>query len=263
MREAFTMWRDTRMIMLVAVVAAVYAAILIPFKAFQIIPGFVSVRPANVFPVIFGLMFGPAAAWGSAIGNLIGDIFGGTLSPGSIFGFIGNFFYGMIGYKLWGSLGPLSSGNEPNFRTNTGKQLAEYVVIAAVASALTASTIAWGLDTLGLAPFPAISVSIGINNFLTSAILGPILLFLLWGRVKDLGLLYPDVMRNEDLPNVSSSRTQLAAVGLLVVAFVWIAVGTFVAPPGSTVQLVLGAVGLVLAFAFAAISGERLSSIVS
>jgi energy-coupling factor transport system substrate-specific component len=28
MREVFTMWRDTRMILLVAVVAAVYAAIL-------------------------------------------------------------------------------------------------------------------------------------------------------------------------------------------------------------------------------------------
>lgn len=263
MREVFTMWRDTRMIMLVAVVAAVYAAILIPFKGLTLIPGFVSVRPANVFPVIFGLMFGPAATWGSAIGNLIGDIFGGTLSPGSIFGFIGNFFYGMVGYKLWGSLGPLSSGEEPDFRSNTGKQLAEYVLIAAVASALTASIIAWGLDILGLVPFPAISISVFVNNFLTSAILGPILLYLLWGRVKDLGLLYPEVMRREDLPNVASSRTQLAAYGFLVVAFVWVVVGTFVAETGSTFQLVLGAAGLVLAFVFAAISGERLSAIVS
>ena len=34
------------------------------------------VRPANVFPFVFGLLFGPAGAWGAAIGNLIGDFFG-------------------------------------------------------------------------------------------------------------------------------------------------------------------------------------------
>jgi energy-coupling factor transport system substrate-specific component len=89
MRELITMWRDTRMIMLVAVTAAIYAAVLLPFKLFTLVPGFTSVRPANVFPVIFSIMFGPAAAWGSAIGNLIGDVFGGTFGPGSIFGFLG------------------------------------------------------------------------------------------------------------------------------------------------------------------------------
>jgi EAL domain-containing protein (putative c-di-GMP-specific phosphodiesterase class I) len=47
----------------VAVIAAIYAAVLIPFNALTIIPGITSIRPANVFPVIFGIMFGPAAAW--------------------------------------------------------------------------------------------------------------------------------------------------------------------------------------------------------
>ncbi|KPN30938.1 QueT transporter [Halolamina pelagica] len=83
MRELLTMWRDTRMVMLVAVVAAVYAALLIPFKLFTILPGLTSIRPANVLPVFFGIAFGPAAAWGSAIGNLIGDVFGGTFGPGA------------------------------------------------------------------------------------------------------------------------------------------------------------------------------------
>lgn len=66
MRELLTMWRHSRMVMLVAVVAAIYAAVLLPFKLFTIIPGITSVRPANVFPVIFSIMFGPAAPFWSS-----------------------------------------------------------------------------------------------------------------------------------------------------------------------------------------------------
>src|SRR3989449_7824923 len=67
-------WRDTRLIVLVAQTAAVYAAILIPFKVgIPIIPGFVELRPANAVPIVASLLFGPAAAWGAAFGNLIGD----------------------------------------------------------------------------------------------------------------------------------------------------------------------------------------------
>src|SRR3712207_8472997 len=73
MKEIFTMWRHTQMVVLVALSAAIYAAVLIPFKGFTIIPGFTEVRPANVFPFVFGLLFGPAGAWGAAVGNLIGD----------------------------------------------------------------------------------------------------------------------------------------------------------------------------------------------
>jgi energy-coupling factor transport system substrate-specific component len=114
MKDLLTLWKHTRMVVLVALTAAVYAAILIPFKvAIPIIPGFTEVRPANVIPVICSLMFGPAAAWGAAFGNLAGDIYGGTFGPGSAFGFVGNFLYGYVPYKLWGRLGLLSSRREP------------------------------------------------------------------------------------------------------------------------------------------------------
>src|SRR4028118_2159566 len=76
MKEVFTMWRYTQMVVLVALSAAIYAAVLIPFKGFPLVPGYIEIRPANAFPVVFGLLFGPAGAWGAAIGNLIGDFFG-------------------------------------------------------------------------------------------------------------------------------------------------------------------------------------------
>ena len=62
MREVFSMWKHTKMVVLVALSAAIYAAVLIPFKGFTLIPGITEFRPANVFPVVFGLLFGPAGA---------------------------------------------------------------------------------------------------------------------------------------------------------------------------------------------------------
>ena len=130
MREVVTMWRHTKMVVLVALTAGVYAAILIPLKGIPLIPGITELRPANVVPVVFSLLFGPAAAWGSAFGNLIGDFFG-TLGLGSIFGFVGNFFYGLVAYKLCGKMGPLSS-KEP-MEARTGRQIVEYLLLAFLA----------------------------------------------------------------------------------------------------------------------------------
>lgn len=247
------------MIMLVAVVAAVYAAVLLPFKLFTIIPGITSVRPANVFPVIFSLMFGPAAAWGAAIGNLIGDVFGGTFGPGSVFGFLGNFFFGLVGYKLWGNLAPLSSNRAPDFREDVGKQLAEYLVIAAVASVGCAAIIAWGVDLLGLVPFPVLGTAITINNLLAAAVLGPPLLYLTWPRVADMGLLYTDVMADEDLSHGDGDTSRMAAWGITAVVVVWLLLGVFVIAPTTTIQMALGAVGFIVVAVLAVLAGERLS----
>ncbi len=276
MRELFTMWRDTRMIMLVAVVAAVYAALLIPFAGLVIIPGITAVRPGNVIPVIFGLMFGPAAAWGSAIGNLINDIFAGTFGPGSAFGFVGNFFFGLLGYKLWGNLGALSSGVEPDFREKPGRQLLEFAVVGIVASAACAAIIAWGLEVLGLFPFSVLGTVIFVNNTIAVLVLGPPLLYLTYPRIKAMGLLYPDLLHGEDLPETSATRAQTAAFGLAVVSVVWVVVGIAFSlgiqdvpfgveqaevfgEGGATVQILLGAVGFLVVLSLTAISGERLS----
>lgn len=225
MREIFTMWKDTRMIMLTAVSAAIYAAVLIPFKVFTILPGLTSVRPANVIPVVFGILFGPAAAWGAAIGNLIGDVFGGTLGPGSLFGFIGNFFFAFAAYKLWGNLGALSSGFEPNMREKPVKQVVEYAIIAFTASVLCAVIIGWGVEVFKLLPFSVIAVIIVVNNSLASVVLGPPLLYLIYPRIKDMGLLYPDVMDRADLPSAGGAQQVTIAWGIIAVAVLWLVVG--------------------------------------
>ena len=278
MREVFTMWRDSRMIILTIVVTAAYTAVLIPFKGLVIIPGVTEIRPANAFPVVFSLLFGPAAAWGSAFGNLLGDVFGGTLTGGSIFGFVGNFFYGFAGYKVWGNLGRLSSGDEP--RMQTGAQLLEFLVVALVAAAGTAAIIAWGLEVLGLVPFAELGLVISGNNFVTSAILGPVLLRVLYPRIERDGLLYPDLMQSDALPAVSPIRQRRAGTAIAAIALLWLVAGVSISvtlhgvpfdsaaggvdTPGATetgVETLVGAVGFACLLLVSLFSGERLSRI--
>ena len=197
MLDLITLWKYTRMVVLVALIAAVYAAILIPFKvAIPLIPGFTEVRPANVIPVICSLMFGPAAAWGSAFGNLAGDIYGGSLGVGSAFGFVGNFLYGYLPYKLWQRARRLGVG-EPGM--GSGRAVGAYVGAAIVASAACAFVIAWGVDAFRMVPFQALGPIIVVNNAAVAIVLGPPLMRVLYPRVRRWGLLYQDIMRPEDL----------------------------------------------------------------
>jgi energy-coupling factor transport system substrate-specific component len=219
MREVVTMWRHTRMVVLVALTAAVYAAILIPLKGIPLIPGFTEIRPANVVPVVFSLLFGPAAAWGSAFGNLIGDFFG-TLGLGSIFGFVGNFFYGLVAYKMWGKMGPFSARQPLDARS--GRQLSEYLLVAFLASASCAAIISWGVDLFGLVPFGVLGPVITLNNFIAAAAIGPFLLWLLYPRAKRWDILWTEIMEPDEIsrparPWIGAALMWIGGIGALVV----------------------------------------------
>ena len=196
MREVFTMWKYTKMIVLTSLTAAIYAAILIPFKGIPILPGFTEIRPANVVPVVFGLLFGPAGAWGAAFGNVIGDFFG-TLSIASVFGFFGNFFFGLVGYKIWGHMGWFSCKRE--FRVASWREFLEFALVVLLSSVICAVIIAWGLELLNLFPFAVLGSIVALNNFLGALILGPFLMWFLYLRVKRWDLLWTDIMETEDI----------------------------------------------------------------
>lgn len=191
MKETLSMWDNTRMIVLTAITAAVYSAIMIPFKGFQIIPGFTEVRPAAAIPVTFGILFGPAGAWGSAIGNLIGDLMG-MLSVASIPGFIGNFFFALVAYKLWGHF-KLKIEGEKGFLRRRERVL--ILIFISLFSSLSVSfIIGEGAMLLGLFPFKVLAPIIAINNFLANLILTPFLIEILYPRVEKWGLLWDEVM---------------------------------------------------------------------
>jgi len=188
MRDLIDMWSNTRMVVLTAMSASLYAAILIPFKVLPIIPGVTEFRPANAVPVVCSFLFGPAGAWGAAIGNIIGDFFGG-IGPGDLFGFAANFLYGLIPYKAWEALtdaDPVPRGP------------ASWVGFAGVvllASAVCALTVGWGINMLGFVPFSVLGNIILINNFVVAVVLAPFLLAVIYPRVKRGHLLYSDIMQ--------------------------------------------------------------------
>jgi len=187
MHELTHMWRNTRMVVLTAMCASFYAAVLIPFMVVPIIPGVTHFRPANALPVVCSFLFGPAAAWGAAIGNLIGDFFAG-LGPGDLFGFAGNFLYALAPYRLWRACGT----GDP-VPTTLGAWVL-FVVVVATAAALCASTVGFGLQVLGFVPFAVLANVVLVNNLVTALVLGPLLLAILYPRVRRVRLLYADVM---------------------------------------------------------------------
>jgi len=187
------------MIILVSVCAAIYGAALIAFKtAIPLIPGITEVRVANIFPMVFGLLFGPAGAWGTAIGNLIGDIFGGTLGPGSIAGFVGNFLLGYLPYTMWTTFVPFAEkSREWNF--GSWRSWVNYILISFISSASCAVVVSIVVDALGIVPYTILTKLITLNNTFASWI-GIILLISVFGVTKQqLGLFWADVMDESDI----------------------------------------------------------------
>lgn len=215
MRELIQMWRHTRMVVLAAVSAALFAAVLIPFKMFPLIPGVTELRPANALPIVFSFLFGPAGAWGSAMGNLIGDTFG-TLGPGTLFGIAGNLLYGYIPYRMWRAW----TSSDPVPRRGVG-WWSLFLAVVITSSACCALIIGWGLHILGFVPFPVLSATIFINNVVFSLALSPFLLGSLLPRVRKRGLLYEDLLDRGELragvlPRTGSLLVFLGGVGGLV-----------------------------------------------
>lgn len=208
MPELITMWRNTRMVVLTAMSASLYAAILIPFKVLPIIPGVTELRPANAVPVVCSFLFGPAAAWGAAIGNVIGDFFGG-IGPGDFFGFIANFLYGFVPYKAWEAL----TDRDP-VPTSAGTWIA-FGGVVLLASAVCALVVGWGINLLGFVPFSVLGNVVLVNNFAVAVVLTPFLLAVIYPRVKRGHLLYRDLLP----PGPRRPRAvRLLGLGLLVTA---------------------------------------------
>jgi energy-coupling factor transport system substrate-specific component len=212
MKAAIRMWKNTRMVILVAVCSAIYGAALIAFKTtIPLIPGITEVRVANLFPMVFSLLFGPAGAWGSAIGNLIGDLFGGTLGPGSFPGFAGNFLLGYLPYGLWTTFLPLSGGSR-EWKPGNWRCWINYILIAFISSAACAVVIGISIDTLGIVPYAVLTKIITLNNTFASLI-GVVLLASVFSVTRQqLGLFWLDVIEEED-----SQPSPLAPVGAWIV----------------------------------------------
>jgi energy-coupling factor transport system substrate-specific component len=224
--ELFGMWRNTRMVVLAAICAGLYAAILIPFKVAPLIPGVTELRPASALPVVCSFLFGPAGAWGAAFGNLIGDFFGG-LGPGDLFGFAGNLLFGLVPFTVWDAI--TDAAPVPVPRVGWWVRFVGVVVLAGM---LCATVVGWGLHVLGFHPFTVVGSAVLLNNLLAGLFLAPLLLTLLYARVDRARLRYPDLLgvrhrssrfrRTAGVALVAIGTVGGFAVGQLAAAHLWL-----------------------------------------
>jgi energy-coupling factor transport system substrate-specific component len=214
MRELIRCWQHTRMIVLIGLSAALFVAVLLPFKIATIVPGITEIRPAAALPIIFSVFFGPAAAWGAAFGNTIGDVLGGTISPGTIFGFFGNFLYAYIPYRMMRAAG--ISINQPF----NAQGWAIFLLSIVIASGFCGAIIAMGVDFAKIIPFQFLMHTIFLNNVLVSAVLAPILVRTLQKRVWQMKFSYTQIMNPEDIsPPVLKFAGAFIATALLVIVY--------------------------------------------
>lgn len=232
----FSVWRSTRLVVMISVVAAIHAAAIIPFKPIVILPGVTELRPGMVFPIVFSLLFGPAAAWGTAIGNTISDLFG-SLGPGTLFGFLGNLLYGYLPWRICEAFRP----GPPRLRS-LGDWLV-YMLAVCSASAACALIIGWGIHLLGFFPFVTTSGIILGNNLIVGLALGPPFLIAIHPRVARMNLLYADLASTPAKPS-STSRTlsRIAAIAGTAAALSGIGAGYLVAVSSGTDSAITAAV---------------------
>ena len=194
--------------MLTAVSAALYVALLVPFKFLPMIPGITELRPAAAIPPVCSLLFGPAGAFGAAFGNLIGDFFG-TLGPGSFFGFFGNFLYGYIPYKVVRAL-----ANEDYTWKMPARNWIALELAIALGACSCAITVGFGLDMVGLAPFKIVANLISFNNLIFGLTLGPVILLSVFPYIKDSGLFFRELIPQKP---PGSARKMVSIAGVILV----------------------------------------------
>lgn len=155
--------------------AFLFLTLAIPFKQLtNLIPG-TEIRPFNVIPPVFGLLFGAEAAWGTAIGNLVADIlFQNTFTMFGL-GFLTNFLFSYLPYKMWYGL---KLGQKeitpPNINTLAG--LLKFIYIIFMDSAVTTGALVMIFEMAGLKAAKDSVWLLFLNNFDFAILLGiPIL----------------------------------------------------------------------------------------
>ncbi|MEE0845796.1 MAG: hypothetical protein U0L71_06340 [Eggerthellaceae bacterium] len=94
-----------RVVLMIAILTAVYLAASLPFKiSLEIIPGFSDVRPVAALQPIYGIFFGIPGCIAFGLGNLLTDILGDSLRASSLAGLVMNAVSPALFCLLWGRL---------------------------------------------------------------------------------------------------------------------------------------------------------------
>ncbi|GAA0712632.1 QueT transporter family protein [Dactylosporangium roseum] len=189
-RRHTTRW-DAMALVKVAITAALFGAGLAIFAGVVFVPGVAYLRPAQAFTTVFGILFGLPGALGAGLGNFIGDIFAGTLTLGSIAGFIGNFMSAYVPYRI------VHAARQADL--SAARDFVRYVWAVIAGAFVIAFYIPWWLAVLGIIPsevaWTAVFGNIWLNGLVTPLILGTILLRVLFPYVQRWNMYWADSER--------------------------------------------------------------------
>ncbi len=173
MKELLTVWTDKKGLRHIAISFVLFLLLASPFKAlFTLIPGVTEIRPANALPVIFGLLWGPAGAWGTALANMFSDIVV-SHSPFRVWfpGFLINFFFSYLPYRLWYSM-PEKNGKVLPPSLSSVRQIIRYIYIVLLDSLVITTALGLLFEALGFQAFGDSVTLLFFNNFDFAIILG-------------------------------------------------------------------------------------------
>lgn len=171
MHELAAVWTERKGLLWIAVTALLYALILIPFNQSGWTIAGIFIRPAAALPVLLGILFGPAAAWGLGIGNIAGDLYG-SWSPMSIFGALINFLYPYLSYLSWHRL---MKGHEIRMDR---RSVSCFLLVSFVATFLCMFLLAASGTIFFGRPFESKFISYFGNNILWAMTVGTVLFWL-------------------------------------------------------------------------------------
>ncbi|MCP4537624.1 MAG: hypothetical protein GY832_10790 [Chloroflexi bacterium] len=245
MKAAFAMWKNTRMIILTVVCAVIYvvarAVLMIDFPILA--PEVTGMGAANLLPMLFGLLFGPAGAWGVSIGHLVGEL--GALTWKSMFDIVGVFLLGYLPYTMWTTLKPIADGQRDP-AAKKGRSWILYILIALITAVASSVVVLTWLQVLGFLPYTVLLTILIFFSLIgaVGSLVGGILFLMLYSVVKKrLGLIWWEVMDEQEIgkPLAGTLGAWLAAVGAVVGT-----AGTVVGFGGALAGPVIGIVAMVL-----------------
>ena len=178
MNTVFSSLRERKNWVRLVLSAVIFFAVALPFRQLlNLMPGITEIRPANVIPPVLGLVWGPFAAAGIAIGNLISDIVSGSNAFICITGFIANFLYAYLPYKLWYT----TAVQEDDLFTTLGsvRKILKYICIILLDSLVVTGMLSCIFETAGFSASGSAYALLFFNNFDFTVLLGvPILILL-------------------------------------------------------------------------------------
>lgn len=159
--------------------AGIFFAVALPFKyLFSLVPGVTEIRPANVVPPVLGVLFGLPAAVGISLGNLISDILSGSDAFICVTGFIANFLYSYLPYRMWYTEFDLKGKVTPP-NLSSMRDVLKFIFIILINSLLVTILLMLIFETAGFGTSGDNAPLLFFNNFDFAVILGVPLLSIL------------------------------------------------------------------------------------